>query len=319
MKPCFLVVNKPVGLTSHDVVAIVRAVTGIKKVGHTGTLDPFATGVLPLAIGPATRLIQYLDEDLKVYDATIQLGQETDTGDPTGEVVEEVPVPPLDLSLIEEATKGFLGDQMQTPPRYSAVKIKGKRLYRYAREGKEVDIPARPIRIDDISVISFEGTQLRVRIECGRGTYARVLANDIAKALGTVGHLSALERLQSGPFGLAQSIEMVDLAKIVADRTDWLAVLRPARGAERVQWAPREQVRAGLQKWVRMPGQVLGHLATLQLDSTQASLLRSGGPPPPVSQKVQVGDLMLMLHEDSLVALARRQVDGVKVVRRFGK
>ena len=131
----FLVMDKEPGMTSHDVVAIVRAVTGIKTGGHTGTLDPFATGVLPLALGPATRFIQYLDESLKVYDATIRLGSATPTGDPEGEVVREGGAP--DWGRVEKVLQGVVGVRMQTPPAYSAVKVDGKPLYRYARAGIE--------------------------------------------------------------------------------------------------------------------------------------------------------------------------------------
>ena len=211
MNPAFLVVDKPEGITSHDVVAAVRAVTGIKKVGHTGTLDPFATGVLPLALGHATRLIQYLDESVKVYDMTIGLGQQTDTGDPTGTVTDTAPVPELEEAAVRKTLEGFLGDQMQTPPAYSAVKKDGKPLYHYARKGEAVEVAARPITIRALDLLGMEPGVLRVRLTCSRGTYARVLANDIAAALGTVGHLLALSRSQSGPFTLGAAISMASL------------------------------------------------------------------------------------------------------------
>jgi tRNA pseudouridine55 synthase len=146
----FLVFDKPPGITSHDVVAMLRAVLGIRKIGHTGTLDPFATGVLAIAIGSVTRLIQYLDEDLKVYDSLLVLGQATETGDPEGEVILEAPVPSVDSEAVRTVLRGFSGQRMQKPPMYSAVKVNGRPLYSYARAGETVDVPSRPIRVDGI-------------------------------------------------------------------------------------------------------------------------------------------------------------------------
>ena len=212
-KPYFLVVDKPAGITSHDVVALIRAVTGEKKVGHTGTLDPFATGVLALALGPATRLMQFLDESIKVYDMVIALGTATDTGDPTGQVVAEAPVPPLEAARVEEVLRTFLGERMQRPPAYSAVKHQGRPLYSYAREGVAVEVAARPITVRDLRLEGIEGARLRVVLSCSRGTYARVLAEEIGVALGTVGHLASLARLRSGPFVLEDAISMDQLAE----------------------------------------------------------------------------------------------------------
>ena len=192
MKAGFLVIDKAPGMTSHDVVGVVRAITGIKKVGHTGTLDPFATGVLVLALGGATRFIQYLDESLKVYDATIQFGASTETGDPEGDVLETGPIPNLDG--VEDVLRSLEGKQMQRPPAYSAVKFKGKPLYKYARAGEFVEVPERPIEIYSMTRLDQGEDWLRVEIRCSRGTYARVIANDVAKALGTVGHLRELRR-----------------------------------------------------------------------------------------------------------------------------
>jgi tRNA pseudouridine55 synthase len=311
----FLVIDKPVGLTSHDIVGMVRAITGIKKVGHTGTLDPFATGVLPLAIGRCTRLIRFLDEDLKVYDATIALGASTDTGDHTGTVEVEAPVPELTEDQVCQVLAGFSGVRMQTPPRYSAVKVKGKALYKYAREGKDVTAAARPVRIDEIGLIALAGPQLRVRIQCGRGTYARVLANEIAEELGTVGHLSALRRDRSGIFTADGAIGLDPVAQMVAGREGWQEVLRPARGAERVQWAPKDQVWAALSAHVLSPEQVLGHLPTMPLSSGQADLLLRGGAAPAAPTEVAVGEHFLAWCEDRALAVIRREEKGTKVAR----
>jgi len=311
----FFIVDKPVGLTSHDVVSILRAITGIKKIGHTGTLDPFATGVLPLAIGRCTRLIQFLDEDLKIYDATIALRVSTDTGDPTGTVEEERAVPSISEEQIAEVLSGFRGVRMQRPPRYSAVKVKGKALYKYAREGKIVEAEPRPIRIDRIDMVSHEGTELRVRIQCGRGTYARVLANEIAEELGTVGHLSALRREQSGIFTEARAVSVQQIAQIVAGRDDWQHVLRPERGAERVPWAPRDEVWRALQQFLFSPEQVLTHLPSVCLSASQRDRLVRGGIAPPAPSEVAVGSHFLAMGQDKAVAVIRREESGSKVAR----
>ena len=239
----FLVFDKPPGITSHDAVAMVRAVTGIRKIGHTGTLDPFATGVLALAIGGATRLIQYLDEDLKVYDALLQLGQATDTGDPEGEVTAEAPVPDVDAAAITAVLAGFVGERMQVPPAYSAVKVNGRPLYAYARAGERVEVPARPIRVDEMALLGWQAPHLRTRIRCGKGTYARVLAEEIGESLGSVAHLIGLRREQSGPFTLERALSVETLSQIVASTPDWQQALRPRRGEDRIPWNARDAVR----------------------------------------------------------------------------
>lgn len=325
MKPAFLVFDKPAGLTSHDVVAIVRAVTGIRKVGHTGTLDPFATGVLPLALGPATRMIPFLDEDLKVYDAVIKLGVATTTGDPTGEVEAEAPVPPLDREQVLEVLAGFRGIRMQMPPRHSAVKHKGRRLYAYAREGRTVQLEPRPIRIDSIDLVELYSDRLRVIIRCGRGTYARVLADEIAIALGSRGHLHELQRPQSGPFTIEHALTAPMLARIVApeaagpDGQNWRRVLRPARGADRVPWAPRAEVLEQLAPWLLDPLDVLGHLALAPVTGTAARRLRNGGAPPPPPPGTRVGDLYLAVEGDHVVAVVRRAEPVPELVRVFAR
>lgn len=277
----FLVMDKPPGITSHDVVAVARAVTGLKKVGHTGTLDPFATGVLPLALGGATRLIQFLDENEKIYDATIALGRLTDTGDPTGTVIAERPVPAITRADVERVFSAFVGDRMQRPPRYSAVKIKGKPLYEYARKGQDVVAEPRPIRIDSMELLSFDLPRIRVLIRCSRGTYARVIAEEVAEALGTVGHLDELRRDGSGPFKIGQSLPMSRLSEIVADNPAWHEVLRPGRLGERIPWKPREEVFAGLQPYLVSPREALKHLPAVSLSALEARRFQTTGQVPP--------------------------------------
>lgn len=310
----FLVVDKPPGLTSHDVVAVVRAVTGLKKVGHTGTLDPFATGVLPVALGGATRLIQFLDEREKLYDATIELGRATDTGDPTGTTIAEADVPALTPAQIDRVLATFVGPRMQTPPRYSAVKVKGRPLYAYARKGAEVQVEARPIEIFGLTRVAEGLGWLRVTLRCSRGTYARVLAEELGVALGSVGHLAALRRLGSGGFGLDRAVTFAQLAEAVAGDPDWGRVLRPSRGDERVPWRKREDVYASLAPWITPPAEALRHLPRLELSVADARrFFRTGTLAKPLSERTLLvcgAEVIGIAGGGAPVALARENVPG---------
>lgn len=312
MKPGFLVINKPAGVTSHDVVAAVRAVTGVKKVGHTGTLDPFATGVLPLALGPATRMIQFLDESIKVYDAVVSLGVATDTGDPTGEAVREAPVPELAEERLRDVLAGFVGDRMQRPPIYSAVKVKGRPMYSYARRGEHVEAPARPITIWDMELVSFSETTVRVMITCSRGTYARVLADQIATELGTAGHLEQLTRTRSGPFVLQESLDMPSLGEMVAlePGPTWRETLLPRRDGPRIPWKQRDEVREMLRPRIHRPLDVLSHLPLCDVDAEGAKRVRNGGRVPDAPAGVAIGGRFLVVCGDELVAIAERSERG---------
>ena len=319
--PSFLVVDKPVGITSHDVVAVVRALIGARKVGHTGTLDPFATGVLPVALGSATRLISFLDEDVKVYEGLIQLGASTETGDPEGEVVQTAAVPVLDNRHVQSVLDGFVGERMQTPPPFSAVKVAGRPLYSYARAGEPVEVPARPIRIDGVELLSLEADRLRIRVQCGKGTYIRVLAEEVAAALGTVGHLVELRRLQSGPFDIAQAVDIDTLAGLAVDdpatHGGWRPVLRPARGQERVQWRPRDEVRAGLLVLARPAWQAFGHLPRVAATPEQVARLRGSGVAPAPPDSVEDGRCYVIYDaaDDWMVALVERRGDRAQPLR----
>lgn len=206
-----LIIDKSAGPTSHDVVASVRRVLRMKKVGHTGTLDPAATGVLPIVLGKATKLSRYLVGCDKSYRGVITLGVTTDTLDAVGEVLEEKPVD-VTQEQIEAVLEQFRGDIKQVPPMYSAKKIDGKKLYELARQGVEVEREAKDIRIDELKLISFDGTNITVDVTCTSGTYIRVLALDIGEALGCGGHLSALRRTRVGSFDLSSAITIDDLA-----------------------------------------------------------------------------------------------------------
>ena len=207
----FLNVYKPAGMTSHDVVAVLRRITGIKQIGHTGTLDPFAEGVLPVCIGKATRLIEYLNDD-KAYIGTVQLGSSTTTFDIEGEIVNSSDKK-VDLEVIEKNLELFRGDIEQLPPIYSAIKVKGKKLYEYAREGKEVEIKPRKVNISRLEIKNFdkEKQQLSLIIECSKGTYIRSIANDLGERLETYGHLIKLVRIKAGDFNVEDSVQLKSL------------------------------------------------------------------------------------------------------------
>ncbi len=204
------IVDKPVGLSSFAVVKKIRWLLGIKKVGHAGTLDPFATGVLVVCAGrPATRHIDQLMTGKKTYQAVLQLGVETTTLDPEGEIIAEHPVPALRAEEIAAVTSEFVGAQMQAPPAYSAAKYKGKPLYHYARKGIVITKEAKPIEIYSLRVDGFDAKhgQLSLSICCSRGTYIRVLAADIGKRFGCGAHLVGLRRTRSGCFTVDEAID----------------------------------------------------------------------------------------------------------------
>ena len=208
-----LAVNKEAGWTSHDVVAKVRRLLGGIKVGHAGTLDPAATGLLPVLIGKGTRIAEYLVGWDKEYRAHVRLGQTTDTLDATGAVLERRPTDQLTSDMIREVVDGFRGEIRQVPPMYSAVKIKGIPLYRSARAGKTIARDARTVVIHALDVLGIAGPDVTLRVVCSKGTYIRTLGADIGSALGVGGHLLALERTRVGPLTLNRALtvdEIVD-------------------------------------------------------------------------------------------------------------
>ena len=204
----FLNIYKPVGMTSHDVVSVLRRVTKIKQIGHTGTLDPFAEGVLPICIGKATRLIEYLQDD-KEYLATVQFGAATNTFDLDGEKV-FTSDKKVSRDDIKEGLKSFEGEISQLPPIFSAIKVKGKKLYEYARKGEEVEIQPRKVAIENIELKNFdeELQQAQILLKCSKGTYIRSIANDLGKNLGCGGYLIKLIRTQAGKFRVENSVQL---------------------------------------------------------------------------------------------------------------
>ena len=206
-----LLVDKPEGPTSHDVVDAIRRRFGLKKVGHAGTLDPAASGLLILLIGRSTKNSNhFLDQD-KVYEGTMTLGIETDTGDREGKVLRQMPVEPISASKLRDLFKQFEGEQEQVPPMYSAVKVQGKKLYQLARKGLSIERQARRIRIQKLELQKIQFPEINFLLHCSKGTYVRSLVEDIGKALGSPAILSRLRRISSGPFRIEEAVSLSHL------------------------------------------------------------------------------------------------------------
>lgn len=219
-----LLIDKPRGMTSHDVVARVRHILHEKKVGHAGTLDPMATGLLVLAVGPSTRLLRFAQSETKSYVGAVKFGVATDSLDADGAVVEERTVPTLTSDLVERAATAMLGTQEQVPPMVSAIKIDGQRLHELARRGIEVDRPARAITVTSFSLSATDDPTLwYFGVECSVGTYVRVLLSDLAHSLGTIGHLVALRRTRSGSYLVDDAVTLERLADVAVEGGDVLA------------------------------------------------------------------------------------------------
>ena len=208
-----IVINKPKEYTSHDVVAKVKKILNIKKVGHTGTLDPNATGVLPLLLNTGTKLSKYLIEHDKEYEVTLELGIKTDTADIEGNVIKKEEINWEKLNDIEETLNTFLGEQTQIPPIYSAIKVNGKKLYEYARSGQNINIEPRNIQIYKIELqkIDKEKNEINFRVHCSKGTYIRSLCEDIAQRLGTIGYMKELTRTKVGNFTISEAVKIEEI------------------------------------------------------------------------------------------------------------
>ena len=247
----FVVIDKPEGITSHDVVALVRRAAGMKKVGHTGTLDPFATGVLPVALGEGTKAIPFLDEEVKEYHAVMRLGQATDTGDRTGEVIRSCTSwQGLDQEAIRTTAARFVGVLSQTPPMYSAIKRNGVPLYKLARRGETGEREPRQVTVYSIDITRIELPVVDFTVRCSRGTYVRTLAEDLGERLGCCAHLVQLRRSQSGPFTIGQAISTADLRL--------------------------PDAKARLEEALISPRQALGHLKELSLSGEGAAKVAHG-------------------------------------------
>ena len=290
-----LLLNKPSGMTSNRALQTVRRLLRAKKAGHTGSLDPSATGMLPLCFGEATKVCAYLLDADKTYRVTARLGTATSTGDADGgEVIETAVVPELSVEDWDAILQGFVGESMQVPPMYSALKQGGKRLYELARKGQTVEREPRPIRIDAIELLEAAGARLVFRVTCSKGTYVRVLVEDVARKAGTVGHTLRLHRESVGPF---RSEDMQDMTSIEA-------------GAE----ADLDGLRAGL----LAPDVALGGLPAIGVEVGEAGRF-SGG------QAVQVDaggpeGLVRVYQEDQIfVGVGELSRDGTLAPRRVFK
>lgn len=236
----FIIIDKPPGITSHDVVSRVRRIIGTRRVGHTGTLDPFATGVLPIAINDGTKAIPFLDEGIKCYEALMQLGTATDTLDITGQVLSERDCTSVNREMLLDTFAKFTGTINQIPPMFSAIKQNGQPLYKLARQGQQVERAARQIEIHSIELLSFESPLVSFRVSCSRGSYIRTLADDIGAMLGCGACLKELRRTASGPFLMQNAVSL-----------------------DKLEHASRE---GNLEDYCVTPYAALGHLADISLN-----------------------------------------------------
>ncbi|MDO3376680.1 tRNA pseudouridine(55) synthase TruB [Geoalkalibacter halelectricus] len=276
-----LLIDKPRGITSHDVVARVRRILRTRRVGHTGTLDPMATGVLPVAVGRATRLVEFLMADSKTYRATLKLGEITDTQDADGQIVERRQVSDITQERVVAACRAFLGDIAQTPPMYSALKKDGVPLYRLARQGIEVERAARRVRIERIDLLSWELPFLEIEVDCSKGTYIRTLAHDLGAFLGPGAHLVQLCRTRSGAFSLE---ECLDLENLSADACP------------------------GATPGFLELSEILRGVSRLAVDEAGAARLAQGIPPTALQVEAtpgEDGDLVVLMRGRRLLAVAR--------------
>lgn len=276
-------IYKPKGMTSHDVVAVLRKKLNIKQVGHTGTLDPFAEGVLPVCIGKATRLIEYFDDD-KEYLATIQFGCATDTYDIEGKIT-KTGSKKVTREEIQNALKNFEGEITQIPPIYSAIKVNGKKLYEYAREGKEINIEPRKVNIFKIELKDFNETsqQADILIKCSKGTYIRSIANDLGENLGCFGHLIKLIRTQAGKFRVEESIRL---------------------NTEKIQ------------EHLQNPINALS-LPIIQVNDSQHVQISHGNPINITNNKIKSGDFLILFYNNAIDAIGIFDGEKVKVKKVF--
>jgi tRNA pseudouridine55 synthase len=250
-----LVVDKPIGLTSHDVVQIIRKGTRIRRAGHTGTLDPRASGVLVILLGPAVRLSEYVAASDKRYQAVIQLGSSTDTYDAEGQVLNSSPVNITEEEFVQ-ALNGFIGEITQVPPPYSAVKVGGRKAYEMARQGEEVDLAPRTIQVYSLELLEWDPPEAVIDVYCSSGTYVRSLANDLGEKLGCGAHLVGLRRTKSGRFTLRDAVPLRKLREAF-DVGNWYQYLIPA--AEALSDWPAIELNHAQVEEVRHGHRVPGH------------------------------------------------------------
>ncbi len=288
----FLVIDKPAGCSSHDIVNRVRRLLGTRKVGHTGTLDPFATGVLPIAVGEGTKAIPFLDEGEKQYQATVQLGLATDTLDITGMVLREAACSSVREAALLQAMASLTGDIEQIPPMFSAIKQGGQPLYKLARKGVEVERVARRVTIHHFALDVFEPPLARVTVRCSRGTYIRSLADDLGRLLGSGACLAELRRTMSGPFRLEQALTLEQLELVVAE--------------------------GRLAQQLLTPLAMLGHLPRVELEAEEARLVCNGQIPYRCALPELAEDgCCCLVAAGVLLAVARKQQGHLVLQRGF--
>lgn len=288
----FLIIDKPAGCSSHDVVNRVRRILATKKVGHTGTLDPFATGVLPIAVGEGTKAIPFLDEGEKRYLAILQLGLTTDTLDSTGTVLRETDSSSVSEAALRQAMASLTGEIDQVPPMFSAIKQGGQPLYKLARKGIEVERAARRVTILRFELLAFEPPLAQVEVHCSRGTYVRTLADDLGRTLGCGACLTELRRTMSGPFRLEQALTLEQLEAVVAGNA--------------------------IDHYLLQPLAMLGHLPRIELDADEVRLVRNGQVP----YRCQLPELpeegcCCLVAEGILLAVARKRQGRLVLQRGF--
>jgi tRNA pseudouridine55 synthase len=278
--PGIVVVDKPAGMTSHDVVARCRRIFSTRRVGHAGTLDPMATGVLVIGVGRATKILGLLTAASKSYAATIRLGQTTSTEDAEGELLQSVSAGHLPDEAIADAIAGLRGEIQQVPSAVSAIKVDGRRAYRLIREGQAVELQARPVRIDRFEMLAarrgVDGViDVDVEVDCSSGTYVRALARDLGAALGVGGHLTALRRTRVGRFGLDRAHSLDDLAE--RPRLNWTLDEACLLMFPRRDLSPGEARAAGNGRSLA-PAGIHGVYAASDADGRVIALLRDEGP-----------------------------------------
>lgn len=277
------VLNKPAGMTSHDVVAAVRRTLGERRVGHAGTLDPPATGVLLVGVGRATRLLRFLQGTDKSYDGTLVLGSTTSTLDATGEVTGTFDMTDVTDRDVAAAAAGLTGNLAQVPPMVSAIQVAGRRLHELAREGVEVERAPRDVHVAAFSVEPLGGGRFSFAVSCSTGTYVRSLVDDLGRALGGGAHLASLRRTRVGAFSLDDAIGLDAFSE---DQRTALASLRP-------------------------PLSMVAHLETIEVSGADAASLVHGRRVPTGAGPAQVGDVAVVTDDGTLVGVARRDPDGV--------
>jgi tRNA pseudouridine55 synthase len=274
-----LVVDKPIGLTSHDVVQIVRKGTNIRRAGHTGTLDPRASGVLVILIGPAVRLSEYVSASDKRYQAIVRLGASTDTYDADGRITSSAPVT-ISEEQFEESLAQFIGEIEQVPPPYSAVKVKGRKAYEMAREGEEVDLQPRKIKVYNLELLEWAPPEAVIDVYCSSGTYVRSLAHDLGNSLGCGAHLVGLRRTKSGRFTLRDAVPLRRLRDsfeagnwyqylipAAEALTDWPAVELDTDALEAIRHGHRVPAETGATGWARGISEQGELVALMEIDA----------------------------------------------------